>query len=1645
MSTRVTTAALILVAAIGLSSLTSVQSVSALTTAGTAASRAPSAPAPSTSTGTGAQPHVPVPDTQSTPLVPIDSNASVASLRHAAFGIVSLTPTGCVSGCSEDINSMVCQGPTFCVAVGGGNGVGPSGYSLSLGYVFYSTDGGASWVSQSLPTNTGQLGGVACSSANCYASGQSYDPTSGASVPEVLSSAGGGWAAVPALPSGDYPNDIACPAADTCYTVGSIRHTSGLVPDIYKTTDGGTKWSSQKVPAAVGAVNFISCPSASDCYATGTDTTGNIARLLATTNGGTTWVTQSVPSGFPQHISCPSTTTCYAAGGSLVKTTDGGTTWTTVSGAGTDTSAVSCFTTTTCDVAGNGTAENTNDGGSDWAHQYVLPYLTSHPATVTCDTATSCFLGGQINDPGIPPACCGTDFDMTVWSDTQSSPLGGAITLLELLGGGFNPCTLCLLKTVAQMGEPVESETGDFWHSFPDISIPGRGIPLTLTRTYNSAAASTNSPFGYGWSFNDGDSLSGIGTDSITLNQENGSAEVFTLSDGFYRAAPRVQAQLTENGNGTYTVARDATQTLLFNTSGQLMSETDRNGYVTTFSYNSNGRLTTVTDQAGRKMTFTWSGGHIVTAADPMGHTYHYAYDSSGDLTKVTNPAGDATTYTYDSSHRMLTMTQPDGGTVTNVYNSNGQVTSQTDPLGRKTTFAYAGDPLSAQGGTTTVTDPAGDVTEYAYQNGLMLSKTMGVGTSAAATWLYRYDPVTLGQVAVVNPDGDGTTTMYDSSGNPTVTTNALGQSTVEEFNQFNEPTSSTDPDGYTTTYTYDDNGNLLTKSISVGGSDAVTRYTYGNSSDPGDLTATTDPDGDTTTYTYDADGDKASTTDDLGDLSTSTYNADGQLTSVTQPDGNVAGATKSYKTTYTYDTLGHVLTTTTPQGHVTTDAYDGDGNLTSVTDAAGHTVTYTYDLADEQTEVKQADGTITKTTYDPDGRMASQTDGNGHTTTYSYDPLGRQASVTNADGRTTSYTHDGDGNLVTITDAEGQVTTRTFNAVNDLTGTTYSDKTTPSVTMAYDADGHLIAMTDGSGSWSWTYNSMHEPTSITEGNSGTVNYTYDLDGHVTSITYPNGQTVTMTYDGAGREASVEDWLGNTTTFAYDADSNLISEQFPESTGELDTTGYDTDGQITTIADTKGATTLFSADYGRDADGTVTSDTSQAAATGSYGYTSMNQLCYAGNAPSKPCASAPAKAATYADDPAGNLTTLATLSKSATTETTQTFDPADQLCWTKVAAPAGACASPPKGATRYAYNKDGDLTSVTPASGTATTLAYDQANRLISDTHGSTTATYTYNGNNLRMSTKVGTTTTDDTWDLTGSIPMLIADGTTYYVFGPGGLPLEQISGSSVLFYHHDDIGSTRLLTSTTGSVTATYTYDPYGNVVRTTGTVDNPFQFTGQYRDPGTGLYYLDARYYDPATAQFLTVDPQVSQTQAPYAYASSNPLGVTDPRGLDGSCPNGIAIPFGLCLDNPFASLQQDEQNFDQNSQALDNTPVAGWVIQQDPFYNAIQDDIYAASGIPVSPGQQVDDILSILALGLPGPSDVLGWLGVDGADSIFSNSLASISENAGEYAADHPWVEETFDLFGGGLAAAAFQQLFPDSSPAQDLALLNQQCGF
>ena len=132
-----------------------------------------------------------------------------------------------------------------------------------------------------------------------------------------------------------------------------------------------------------------------------------------------------------------------------------------------------------------------------------------------------------------------------------------------------------------------------------------------------------------------------------------------------------------------------------------------------------------------------------------------------------------------------------------------------------------------------------------------------------------------------------------------------------------------------------------------------------------------------------------------------------------------------------------------------------------------------------------------------------------------------------------------------------------------------------------------------------------------------------------------------------------------------------------------------------------------------------------------------------------------------------------------------------------------------------------------------------------------------------------------------------IGSDTVYYTRG-----FELISrreGATASYYIYDGGLSIRALTNEAGIVTDTLVFDAFGNETGRTGSSDNPYGFQGEEQDD-TGLYYLRARYMDPSTGTFTTMDTYGGSLSDPmslhkYLFANSNPVMYSDPSGHSAS----------------------------------------------------------------------------------------------------------------------------------------------------------------
>ena len=208
--------------------------------------------------------------------------------------------------------------------------------------------------------------------------------------------------------------------------------------------------------------------------------------------------------------------------------------------------------------------------------------------------------------------------------------------------------------------------------------------------------------------------------------------------------------------------------------------------------------------------------------------------------------------------------------------------------------------------------------------------------------------------------------------------------------------------------------------------------------------------------------------------------------------------------------------------------------------------------------------------------------------------------------------------------------------------------------------------------------------------------------------------------------------------------------------------------------------------------------------------------------------------------------------------------------------------------TSFAYNPNGNRISESSSTSATITYGYNADSQLTSISNPTLSASYSYNPAGLRSSATYNGVTSSFVYSPSDQ---LLADGENYYIYGPSGTPIEQISESSAVltYLYSDQLGSVVMEADGSGNVVGTQSYSPYGTLASSTGNDPTPFGFAGGYTDP-TGLIYLINRYYDPMTGQFVSVDPQVQSTGQAYSYAGDNPINAVDPIGLNPACPNQL-----------------------------------------------------------------------------------------------------------------------------------------------------------
>ncbi|MDF2540146.1 MAG: repeat-associated core domain protein, partial [Herbinix sp.] len=615
-------------------------------------------------------------------------------------------------------------------------------------------------------------------------------------------------------------------------------------------------------------------------------------------------------------------------------------------------------------------------------------------------------------------------------------------------------------------------------------------------------------------------------------------------------------------------------------------------------------------------------------------------------------------------------------------------------------------------------------------------------------------------------------------------------------------------------------------------------------------------------------------------------------------------------RTEFLYDRNMRQTGTIDAEGNTTTSVYDSRGNVSTRTDADGNTTTYQYDGENRLIKVSDPLGNSTSYTYDAAGNKVSQTDGNGNTATYQYNAANKLIGKIDPNGvvitgRTESYTYYANGRMASKTDRNSITTSYTYDFFGRLTE---EDAGGEVQSYTYDANGNLLTMDDATGITYRTYDELNRNISKTVPDVGKSIYEYDLPAeeageYAERTTDPKGNATIKTYDKAARLSKVQ--VGeDTTVYEYNRNGSRYRVIYPDGTTE--TYHYDRKNQITSLVNAKADQSVISSyQYTYDPASNQLSKT-EGKGTTTYTYDSLNRI----STVSEP----DGKVTTYTYDGAGNRKAEKVEKGLAGAVILYNYNEQNRLISTLASDGTE---------TKFLYDRNGNLLSKSSGKSELLTIVeddpvklpdfgliivredengtgtkylnlntYDHYNRLISSKTEKSTAKYRYNAQGYRVEKTVNDNTTRYLYEA-DKVVLETDENNNQEAFQAYGSNLlyrttaaDDEMGAQSYYYLYNAHGDVTALIDAQGNIAVTYDYDAFGNILSESGTANNSIKYAGYQFDEESGLYYLNARYYDSVTARFITEDSYTGQKNDPlslnlYTYCFNNPIIYTDPTG--------------------------------------------------------------------------------------------------------------------------------------------------------------------
>lgn len=630
-------------------------------------------------------------------------------------------------------------------------------------------------------------------------------------------------------------------------------------------------------------------------------------------------------------------------------------------------------------------------------------------------------------------------------------------------------------------------------------------------------------------------------------------------------------------------------------------------------------------------------------------------------------------------------------------------------------------------------------------------------------------------------------------------------------------------------------------------------------------------------------------------------YDYEGRTTFASYPSASSSPATGVWTK---YDSLGRPVEVSQDSewGRLKTTTDYLSGFQTRVTDPKGNQTTtayLTYDqpVTDWPTWISHPEGAYTHIQRESLGkpmqlRRSNSASATGGTLavdrTYAYNTHEELCRVVEPETGATLMGYDAAGNLTwsaaglpasqacepngTSAAVLARRSTRQYDAMNRMVALGFPDSN-GNQTRSYTPDGLLASITtlnDGGANSvvnTYTYNKRRLLRAETSGIPGWYNwnifYDYNANGDLALLTYPTGLVVNYAPNALGQPTQAGSFATGVQYYP-----NGAIKQFTYGNGLVHTMVQNARQLPARSTDSGGA---LDHEYGYDQNGNVLSTIDHVDGLGSrwMAYDGLDRLTDAGSV-------------VFGGDHWHRFT----------------YDQLDNLRSWKL---AGV-----KDFGQYVYTNNRLSQIKTTAGSVLHNLSYDAqgnrskkdlinygfdfGNRLRSVTGGPASEHYRYDGHGRRVLA----------WTPAGSkLSMYSSSGQPIYQQSdPKALMIDTIylggsvvavregayTGGHVVKYQHTDaLGSPVAESNQSGVVTNRISYDPYGGLI--SGTVGS-VGYTGHVMDPGTGLTYMQQRYYDPASGIFLSADPVAADGYSGalfnrFAYANNNPYKYTDPDG--------------------------------------------------------------------------------------------------------------------------------------------------------------------